>query len=38
VTLLLPEGSVADVRVEAGWQLDGEWIVAWAESHRERRV
>ncbi len=38
VTLLLPEASVADVRVEAGWQLDGEWIVAWAESHRERRV
>ncbi len=33
VTLHLPETSVADVRVEAGWRLEAEWIVAWAESH-----
>ena len=34
VTLHLPESSVADVRIEAGWQFEESWIVAWAESHR----
>jgi hypothetical protein len=34
VTLHLPEAAVADVRVEATWRLEGEWIVARAESHR----
>jgi len=34
VTLHLPEASVAEVRIEAGWQLEESWIVAWAESHR----
>jgi 4'-phosphopantetheinyl transferase EntD len=34
VTLHLPEPSVADVRIEAGWRLEESWIVAWAESHR----
>lgn len=34
VTLHLPEASVAEVRIEAGWQLEDEWIVAWAESHK----
>lgn len=35
VSLLLPEPSVAAVRVHAHWQLDGEWIVAAAYSHGE---
>lgn len=34
VTLLLPERAVADVRVHASWRVEGEWIEAWAESHR----
>jgi 4'-phosphopantetheinyl transferase EntD len=34
VTLHLPEASVAEVRIEAGWRLEESWIVAWAESHR----
>ena len=34
VTLHLPEPSVADVRIEAGWRFEESWIVAWAESHR----
>jgi 4'-phosphopantetheinyl transferase EntD len=34
VTLHLPEEAVAAVRVQAGFQLDGEWIVAAAYSHR----
>jgi 4'-phosphopantetheinyl transferase EntD len=34
VTLLLPEAAVADVRVQAGWRCEGEWIEAWAASHR----
>ncbi|WP_461412609.1 4'-phosphopantetheinyl transferase family protein [Gemmatimonas sp.] len=33
VSLLLPEPAVADVRVHAGWRIDGEWIEAWASSH-----
>lgn len=33
VTLHLPEASVADIRVEAEWECDGEWIVARAYSH-----
>ncbi len=35
VTLHLPESSVADVRIEAGWALEEAWIVARAESHGE---
>jgi 4'-phosphopantetheinyl transferase EntD len=34
VTLHLPETSVAEVRIEAGWALEERWIVAWAGSHR----
>lgn len=36
VTLLLPEPAVANVRVHASWTVEGEWIVAWAESHERR--
>lgn len=34
VTLHLPETAVADVRVDAHWHVEDEWIVAAAYSHR----
>lgn len=34
VALLLPEPIVQDVRVEAQWYVDGDWIVATAFSYR----
>lgn len=34
VTLHLPETAVADVRVEAHWHVEDEWIVAAAYSYR----
>lgn len=34
VALLLPEPSVQDVRVEAQWYTDGDWLVATAFSYR----
>jgi enterobactin synthetase component D len=33
VTLHLPEAAVAAVRVDAHWQVEGEWIIAKAYSH-----
>ena len=33
VTLHLPEEAVAEVRVDAHWEIEGEWITALAYSH-----
>jgi enterobactin synthetase component D len=37
VTLHLPEPSVADIRVDAHWHTDSDWIVAMAYSHAGER-
>jgi phosphopantetheine--protein transferase-like protein len=37
VTLHLPDPSVANIRVDAHWHTDGDWIVAMAYSHAGER-